>query len=158
MEPPSSPRVSVSNQSPVKGLSTPVRHAVATTLQAYGLEGEVSVLLTDDSGIRELNRRFRGIDEPTDVLTFPAPEDVPGLIGDLAISIPFASRQADERGISLRDEVSYLAIHGALHLAGFDDEEEADRAAMQREMARCGKALGLAPQPEWTSLLHGAAS
>lgn len=153
MEPPST-RVSIVNQSSAKGLSSIVRKAIQTTLSLHELSGTVSVLLCGD--LRELNHQFRGVDESTDVLTFPAPPET-GLLGDIAISIDYATQQATARGITLREEVGYLATHGALHLAGFDDESEPDRLEMQRQMARLGEMLGLPPEPEWTSLLHEVA-
>lgn len=117
----------------------------------------VTVRLTDDDEVRELNRTFRGIDEPTDVLTFPAPQGSPGLdgiLGDIAISVPYAERQAGLRGVSADQEIGLLALHGALHLLGLDDDSDEDRAAMQAEMARLCPAAGLPIDPEWTSLAH----
>lgn len=114
------------------------------------------MLLTSDEEVQDLNRRFRKIDEPTDVLTFPAGQ-MPGQengLGDIAIAVPYASRQATVRGISLGEELRYLAIHGALHLLGWDDETESDRAKMFAEMDRIGRLAGLPPEPEWCSLLH----
>jgi rRNA maturation RNase YbeY len=110
------------------------------------------VLLTHDEDIRRLNREFRHLDEPTDVLTFPSGEEDP--LGDIAIALPYASRQAEKRGVPLEQELAYLAIHGALHLAGFDDETEPERARMVREMNRIATELGLPPDEEWGSLLH----
>ncbi|HMS56494.1 MAG TPA: rRNA maturation RNase YbeY [Fimbriimonadaceae bacterium] len=150
MEPPST-RVSIVNQSSAKGLSSIVRKAIQTTLGAHDMSGTVSVLLCAD--LRDLNRQFRGLDESTDVLTFPAPPET-GLLGDIAISVDYASEQAKARGITVREEVGYLAMHGALHLVGFDDESDADRVDMQQEMTRLGEILGLPYQSEWASILH----
>src|SRR6201996_1076345 len=84
---------------------------------AVGLSGDVDVLLADDKTLRRLNREFRGKDKATDVLSFPAMEDLAGeFAGDLAISLDTAARQARERGHSLRDEVRVLLLHGLLHL------------------------------------------
>lgn len=124
------------------------------TLSRHGLHGKVSVLLTDDEPIRTLNREHRGIDEPTDVLTFPG-GDFPGApLGDIAISAPMARAQARARGIPWEVELAYLAIHAGLHLAGFDDETEADLRRMQAEMASMAQICGLPVDPEWVSL-HG---
>lgn len=91
------------------------------------LRGQVSVLLTGDAEIRRLNRRFRGINRPTDVLSFP-PAGLPirgeRIAGDLAISIPTARRQAAEHGHSLLKEIKILILHGLLHLAGYDHHED----------------------------------
>lgn len=112
----------------------------------------MSILLTSDEEIADLNRRFRNLDEPTDVLTFPSGS--PLVLGDVAISVPYAERQAQARGIPLENELVYLTIHGALHLLGFDDETEQDRRVMMSEMARTAEAMGLKADAEWHSLLH----
>ena len=97
---------------------------------AVGLAGEVSVLLTDDVRMRELNRGFRGKRKTTDVLSFPAPS-IPGLpaehqhAGDLAISVAVAGEQAAAFGHTLEVEVRVLILHGLLHLAGLDHETDA---------------------------------
>jgi len=114
----------------------------------------VSILLTEDAEMQALNAQFRNLDESTDVLTFPA--DIPMLLGDIAISVPYADRQAKVRGVSLSQELAYLAIHGGLHLLGFDDESEDDRKVMIEQMNRAAVAAGLKPDYEWTSLLHEA--
>jgi probable rRNA maturation factor len=100
---------------------------------AVRLRGQVTVLLTSDAAIRSLNRRFRGKNKATDVLSFPADADAPGpekIAGDLAISVPTAQRQAAEQGHSLATEIKVLILHGLLHLAGYD--HEADTGAMAR--------------------------
>lgn len=121
-------------------------------------EREVCVLLSDDEEVRRLNREFRQIDEATDVLTFPADSSLPGApLGDIAISVPYAERQAKARGVALAQEIGFLAIHGALHLAGFDDESEPDRIKMVEEMNRAAVVAGLHPDENWCSLLHAEA-
>jgi rRNA maturation RNase YbeY len=121
----------------------------------YGLNGEVSVLVTDDAAMRSLNHRFRAIDEPTDVLTFPAPPTAQGQCGDIAVSADFARRQAALRGVPIEEEIAMLAIHGGLHLAGFEDETEDGRADMVRRMNEIASACGITPDAEWSSLPHG---
>jgi probable rRNA maturation factor len=107
---------------------------------AVGLEGEVEVLLSDDSTLRRLNKSFRGKNKATDVLSFPTPPEIANHhAGDLAISLETAARQADTYGHSLRDEVRILLLHGLLHLSGedheTDDGEMATReAALRREL------------------------
>jgi probable rRNA maturation factor len=100
-------------------------------------EAELSVALVDDVQIHELNRRFREIDRPTDVLSFPAgeapeAEGEPALLGDVVVSLETAWRQAAEYGHSPEREVGYLVAHGVLHLVGFDHEAETDRALMRQ--------------------------
>jgi rRNA maturation RNase YbeY len=157
MEPPSSARVSVINRSGVRLPTSQIKKAVEICFAKSNLRGEVSVLLTDDEGIQALNKVYRNLNEPTDVLTFPALR-VPGgrvrPIGDIAISVPYAKRQAEARGIGHSEELQFLAIHGALHLLGWNDETDAQREQMFAEMDRIGRLAGLPPEPEWCSLLH----
>ena len=94
-----------------------------------GLKGGVEVLLAGDRTLRRLNREYRGKDKATDVLSFPAADELAGLHGgDLAISLDTAKRQAEEHGHTLRDEVRVLLLHGLLHLSGMD--HETDRGEM----------------------------
>jgi rRNA maturation RNase YbeY len=155
MEPPSTGNVTVLNQSSRRVRISQIRQAAEIALARHGKTGApVCLLLTDDQHVRDLNKQFRKIDEPTDVLTFPAPAGSESL-GDIAISVDYAERQAKARKVSLTQELSYLAIHGALHLAGFDDEEASDREAMVREMNVVALEAGLKPDEEWWSILHG---
>ena len=112
-------------------------------------------MLTTDEHIQELNRTYRGIDESTDVLTFLAGDFAGDQLGDVAISIPYADRQAKARRVSLSQELGFLAIHGALHLVGFDDQTETERAEMVRQMNLVAAEVGLKPDEQWASLLHG---
>jgi probable rRNA maturation factor len=108
---------------------------------AVKLRGEVTVLLTTDTGIRSLNRRFRGKNKSTDVLSFPVEDRSYGEAGDLAISVETASRQAAEHGHSLGTEMKVLMLHGLLHLAGHD--HEADRGEMAKLEAKLRARLKL---------------
>jgi rRNA maturation RNase YbeY len=152
MEPPSRGFITVLNSLGWEIESEPIVEAVSGCLVRHALErADVTVLLTDDDEIARLNAQFRGVEGPTDVLTFPLDADGSG---DIAISLPYAQRQANLRGVGLAQEVAYLAIHGALHLAGFEDESDEDRAAMMREMNLCAVAVGLPSDEAWSSLLH----
>lgn len=157
MEPPSRYRIHITNTSGKRAVLKPLREAVQVTLRAHQAPcGELSILLCDNAYIQELNSGYRGINEPTDVLTFP-PTDIPGashFLGDIAISRDYAQDQARRRGVGLSVELAYLGIHGALHLMGFDDENERDRAAMMAEMHRMGVLAGLPEEKEWSSVLH----
>lgn len=129
-----------------------LRHTVNTALAAEGvtLRCEINILLTDDEGIREVNRTMREIDRATDVLSFPmfdlAPGEHPdeadadpdtGLVplGDMCISLERAKAQAAEYGHSFEREVCYLSVHSVLHLLGYDhlDEGEMKRQMRARE-------------------------
>jgi probable rRNA maturation factor len=134
-----------------------LRQAAEHVLLKHGLGGDVSIMLTDDAEIQRLNGEFRALEEPTDVLTFPAPDDLHDVLGDIAVSVEYAERQAQARGIHLNEELAYLVIHGALHLTGLDDESPEERQAMMAAMADAGKELGLPPESAWTSLLHAEA-
>jgi probable rRNA maturation factor len=97
-------------------------------------KGELSILLLDDEGIRELNRTHLKRNRPTDVISFPQDEVVrrPGgsrLLGDVAISLETAQRQAGQSGKPLKEECAFLLIHGILHLLGYDHEGSARKAS-----------------------------
>jgi probable rRNA maturation factor len=111
---------------------------LAAAAEAVGLQGQISVLLTDDSGIRELNRQFRRIDKATDVLSFPSAEPAggPPLAGDLAISLETACRQAHGFQHELATEVKVLMLHGVLHLAGLDHESDSGQMARREGILR----------------------
>jgi probable rRNA maturation factor len=102
-------------------------------------EAELAVMLTDDAGIRTLNSNWRGIDKPTNVLSFPAlqpsgpggPDDAPRMLGDIAIAYETTHRQADEEQKPFDHHLSHLAIHGFLHLIGYDHEKDGDAEAME---------------------------
>jgi len=103
------------------------------------VSGEVSVSLVSDDEIQELNRIYRNLDRPTDVLSFALREGnpLPGpiaeeleLLGDIVVSVPTAMRQSTDYGHSLARELAFLLVHGLLHLLGYDHETEADEAEM----------------------------
>lgn len=110
--------------------------------KAVGLKSGVSVLLTSNREMRRLNRSFRGKDKPTDVISFPAMEAVSKeLAGDLAISVDIAAANAKHFGHSTQEEVYVLILHGLLHLAGYDHEQ--DDGEMARKEQRLRVKLGL---------------
>lgn len=109
-------------------------------LAGEGVAGGVTltVLTTGDETLQDLNQRFLGIDAPTDVLSFPEPAEAPlgegeaPSLGDIAISVPTAVRQASELGHGLKDEIAHLLVHGILHLCGYDHEGGGEEAARMR--------------------------
>jgi probable rRNA maturation factor len=109
----------------------------------------VSVSFVRDPKIRELNRTFRGLDKPTDVLSFPLvePDDAYSgaerLLGDIVISVDTARRQAADYDAPLDREIARLLIHGVLHLLGHDHLEPVERAAMEAEERRLADAIGM---------------
>lgn len=117
-----------------------VEHSLAA--QDIGSEVELGLLITDDETVRKLNQEYRGIDEPTDVLSFALVERKPGSspfitppddllhLGEVVISYPQAVRQAEENNHKVEEEVALLVIHGILHLLGYEHDEP----AREREM------------------------
>ena len=125
-----------------------IREAVEATLdfEDYRNICEVSVTFTDNEGIRELNGKFRQIDRPTDVLSFPLfdfdgnsdeppVDEMMNMLGDIVISLERAKEQADEYGHSFEREVAFLTVHSMLHLLGYDHEtgEEDDKNMRARQ-------------------------
>ncbi len=105
----------------------------ASAQRAARLRGEVAILITNSASIRKLNRDFRGKDRPTDVLSFPSAAK--GLAGDIAISAQIAGKQAKRLGHTLAAELKVLILHGMLHLAGHDHEEdEGEMAALEARL------------------------
>jgi probable rRNA maturation factor len=117
--------------------------AVALSAEGHG-EAEVTLLVTGDEEVRALNLQFLGEDNPTDVLSFPAIETSPAeaappfvaapeaasYLGDIVIAYPYARHQAEELGRSVADELRLLAVHGTLHLLGYDHAEPEEETAM----------------------------
>jgi len=134
-----------------------LREAIETTLDFEDFQNvcEVSVTFTDNEGIRELNKKFREIDKPTDVLSFPLfdfegeceeppIDEIISNLGDIVISLEKAKEQADEFGHSFKREVAFLTVHSMLHLLGYDHErsEEEDRE-MRAKQTEIMKIMGL---------------
>ena len=128
-----------------------IRHTILETLDYEGMENdaEVSVTFVDDEGIRELNKRFRNMDKPTDVLSFPLLDyegeseepffdELCHNLGDIVISLERAMAQANEFGHSFEREVAFLTAHSMLHLLGYDhelsDEDDADMRERQNDI------------------------
>ena len=117
-----------------------IQSAARAALAQAGVEAQVTVtiLLTDDQTLRQLNRQHMGYDEPTDVLSFQMDADVPGMhayLGDIAISVDSAMRQAEKVGHSLEAELQTLTVHAVLHLLGYDHDDLERRAVMWRQQA-----------------------
>jgi rRNA maturation RNase YbeY len=131
-----------------------IKQGVAAVCTAHQLYGEISILIISDKEMHQLNQSTRQVDESTDVLTFPAPEFAEGELGDIAIAIGFVERGASARQVPLSHEAAFLAIHGALHLAGFDDHTEEDLSRMVVEMNRAAAAVGIKEDQSWESQPH----
>jgi probable rRNA maturation factor len=135
------------------GRGRPIRdEGLARWLSAVAparVRGEVSVALVSDRKVRELNKRYRRKDSPTDVLSFAskpeprAPSPEPRFLGDIVIATGVAKRQARARRHTYRTELRVLALHGLLHLLGYDHERNGDDGAMARIEARLRRKGGL---------------
>ena len=129
---------------------------VVAELEALSPQTEVDITLVDDAAIHELNRTYRGIDRPTDVLSFALDEgeeepevdddEIEHLLGDVIISAPTAVRQGEEYGHGLEREMTYLAVHGMLHLLGYDHMEEKDKLIMRKREEEVLRRLDLAEE------------
>jgi probable rRNA maturation factor len=119
-----------------------IHRAIATAAEMVDADvddAELAVMLTDDAGIRTLNSNWRGIDKPTNVLSFPAlqptgprgPDDAPRMLGDIAIAYETARKEADDEQKPFDHHLSHLAVHGFLHLIGYDHEKDDDAEAME---------------------------
>jgi probable rRNA maturation factor len=115
-----------------------LRRVLAGAAAALGVGGEVSLVLTGDAQVQELNARYRGKDQPTDVLSFPGEGGELGL-GDILISVPAAARNARAYRRTLPQELDVLALHGFLHVLGFD--HETDDGTMDRLEKRLRREL-----------------
>jgi probable rRNA maturation factor len=107
---------------------------------------EITIALTDDAEMRDLNRTWRGKDQPTNVLSFPA-GDAPGehgALGDVVIAYETTQREAEEAGIALSDHVSHLVVHGVLHLLGFDHLNDDEAEQMEDLERKALASLGIA--------------
>jgi len=112
------------------------------TATAIGKSGSTATIaFVSDKAIRELNRQFRGVDKATDVLSFPAGETDELNLGDIAISVDTAARQAKENGLTFDEEVAQLILHGLLHLSGYD--HETDNGEMNRLELKIRRRLGI---------------
>jgi len=134
-------------------ISENVQRAAEMVGELYGIEnGEVSVTLTDNEYIHALNKQYRGIDRPTDVLSFALnesdePEMIDGpdvnVLGDLIISVERAEEQAADYGHSVKREIAFLTVHGMLHLLGYDHMEDEEREEMEAEQRFVMEKLGI---------------
>jgi probable rRNA maturation factor len=124
-----------------------IEEAAVKALTHEAVAGDLTILLSDDAQVRELNRQYLGIDAPTDVLSFPAGEADPDTgvtyLGDVIISVPQAVAQARAAGHGLEAEVQLLVVHGVLHLLGHDHAQPEGRGRMWAAQADVLSQLGL---------------
>ena len=129
-------------------LTLEISTVLSPDLKLDSPEADITIVLTDDAQLHELNREFLGVDAPTDVLSFPASESDPetgaAYLGDILISIPRAAQQAQAAGHPVEAEVQLLVVHGVLHLLGYDHAEAEEKTLMWNEQAKVLERLGLA--------------
>ena len=134
-----------------------IQRAIATAAEMVDAdigEAELAVMLTDDAGIRTLNSNWRGVDKPTNVLSFPAlqptgrngPDDAPRMLGDIAIAYQTTRKEANDEQKPFDHHLSHLAVHGFLHLIGYDHEKNDDAERMETLEAEILAQLGI-PDP-----------
>jgi probable rRNA maturation factor len=115
--------------------------------EAQPIDSDLSIILTHDTRLHELNLNYLGVDAPTDVLSFPAsetdPESGARYLGDILISVPRAQAQAEAAGHPLEAEVQLLVVHGILHLLGYDHAEPEEKARMWKAQFEILASLGL---------------
>jgi probable rRNA maturation factor len=142
-------RVDCASWSALAGLDAMIAESLQAALDESGdvlREGaEVSLLFCDDARIRELNRRYRGQDKPTNVLSFPGPDPIETahVLGDIAIAHETVAREALEQGKTLGHHCRHMIIHGFLHLLGYDHEVETEAEAMEAMEIRILRRLGV---------------
>jgi probable rRNA maturation factor len=124
-----------------------IRMIASETFKSTGKTGDASLVFTDDREVRQLNKTYRDIDSPTDVLSFPSEEIDPltgsQYLGDVIISIERALAQAEAAKHPLEEELSMLIVHGCLHLSGLDHYSDDDRKVMQNHQESILKSLGV---------------
>ncbi|OQA19123.1 MAG: Endoribonuclease YbeY [Chloroflexi bacterium ADurb.Bin360] len=154
--------IQIQEEVPLPGVELVLlRVAALATLkhQEVAIPCELTIVISDDASLRALNARFRGIDQPTDVLSFSddtrgpfsaasGAANSPRYLGDVVISLPTAQQQSQEAQCTLTQEVQLLIVHGVLHLLGYDHGEPAEKARMWKAQAEILTLLGIeAPLP-----------
>jgi probable rRNA maturation factor len=130
--------IEIQNDSDYPIQQTRLVNAAQTVLTSHPLTGDhaMTIVITENDDVQALNQQYRGVDAPTDVLSFPAGEPPihidgePVYLGDLVIAFPYASAQAAREGHALDDSLALLVVHGTLHLLGYDHDRPASRAEM----------------------------
>ena len=149
--------IEILNQTGKRMVLAPIRIALEAGLRdLQRKEAGLQVVILANEEMRSLNRETRQVDAETDVLSFPAP-NLPGFenwLGEIVISIDFARAQATSRKVRVVDELAMLAVHGLLHLAGFDDEQEGARAQMVDRQNRILASVDLPTDADWHSVPH----
>lgn len=140
-----------------------VRRAILAAAGHPGLDadpaGEITVVLADDAAVQALNKQFRAKDKPTNVLSFPGPDEVPEgapmLIGDVVVAFGVTRYEAETDGKTLADHLTHLVIHGFLHCLGYDHESDAEAEEMEALETAILATLGIADPYAEPAILTG---
>ena len=122
--------------------SSKIKHAVKEVLRKEGRDARLSIVLVDNSRIKELNKQYFNSDEVTDVISFPLSNNKNSLSGEVIVSVETAVDTAGKRNISVEGEIVLYILHGILHLLGYDDGNEGDARVMHEEESKILKTLG----------------
>lgn len=127
-----------------KNLAARLKHAAKLSLERCGAKGSLSILLTDDARLRDLNVTFRAKDKATNVLSFPARANTEAYLGDVAIAYGVTAKEAKAAAKPFADHAVHLAVHGILHLLGYDHETTRDAGRMETLETAILRELGIA--------------
>jgi probable rRNA maturation factor len=134
----------------VPGLAALAERAAAAALEGRGAAGPVTLLFTNDAEMQAMNRDWRGMDKPTNVLSFPSPDGMPvpegeaAPLGDIALACETVEREAAEQGKTMSAHATHLIVHGMLHLLGYDHETDGEAEEMENEERLILARLGIA--------------
>ncbi len=145
--------IDVQNQAdyPLDAAGLQAAASLVLTQHQAATDSALTIVIVDDAYVRGLNRQYRGIDTPTDILSFPADplpdelQDEGPYLGDLVIAYPYASQQAAREGHGLDESLALLVVHGTLHLLGYDHDTPENKARMWAAQAEALQALTISP-------------
>lgn len=133
----------ITNDPRWRGQAAGAKRAATAAFAAENARGTLTIVLSNDAEVRELNREYRKKDKPTNVLSFPDGEH--GYLGDIILAYETIAREAAEQGKPLKNHIAHLVVHGVLHLLGYDHEQgEAEAAAMEQREITILAGLGIA--------------
>ncbi len=118
-----------------------LKHILSVIKQHTGASGEISIKWCNDKAMQEINYQFRGLNKPTNVLSFPS--ELPDYLGDIAISLETIEREANEQQKKYDDHLTHMVVHGVLHLLGYDHEDDTDAKEMEALEVKILGALGI---------------
>ncbi len=137
-------KIEITNLQMAHSVNRPLlRKVLSHTMREAGVSGTLSVAVVDSEEITELNRRFLGREEPTDVLSFPLQDEASDVFGEVVVCAEIAGQEAAEWGIGFDAELALYALHGLLHLLGYDDQTAEQRSRMQKREREILSGFGL---------------